>query len=264
MMLKVDNVSFAYKSDEILHNISFNVRPGRIVGIVGPNGCGKTTLLKCLNKTLSPFEGVVFLNDSSIKEFSCKEIAREVGMVPQFSASSLPFTVMDIVMMGRDPHIKGLGGETKHDVEIVCEAMEMTGILHLARRASTELSGGEMQRVVIARAFTQEPRVLLLDEPTSSLDIKYQLEIIRVLKEITMRKNIASILVSHDLNMTARYCDELIVMSQGKIAAAGTPKDVLTVDLIKEVYGIETKIYRNPDDGSVHLDYFVSAVNAIS
>ena len=259
MILEIRDVRFSYNSTEVLRGVTFEVRSGEVLGIVGPNGCGKTTLLRCLNNVLSPKGGVVLIDGQPVSFLTRKDIARKIGRIPQHFTTSFSFSVLDVVLMGREPHLNGLGEEAEQDLNIAENAMEWTSILHLADRSIGELSGGEMQRVIIARALTQQPQILLMDEPTSHLDIKHQLEILQLTQRLTNERNLITLLVSHDLNMAARYCDKLVVLNQGKIAAAGPAKDVLTPDLVREVYQVDAVVYHHPLTGCVAIDYLSSA-----
>jgi len=242
MILKVENVSFAYDSTDVLQDVCFDVRKGDILGIVGPNGSGKTTLLKCLNRVLKPKSGAVLVGIQNIGRMRRKQIAREMGVVPQDSSVNFPFTVLEIVLMGRTPHLKLLSGESAEDLRIVRQAMARAGVDHLADRRINEISGGQRQLVFIARALAQAPRVLLLDEPTLHLDINHQLEILELLKDLAHREKITTVWVSHDLNLAARYSDGLILLHRGIIIASGSPQSVLTRENIREAYGVEVEI----------------------
>lgn len=252
MILKVKNVSFSYDSIEALKGISFEAEEGKILGIIGPNGSGKTTLLKCINKVLKPREGIVFLDDINLATLNQKEIAQKIGVVPQFS-SRFPFTVFDTVLMGRFPYLKRFSREKKEDFDIVEECLNLCGISHLAERLITEISGGEYQKVIIARALAQKPEVLLLDEPTLHLDINYQIEILELLKSLAKKKNLIVIMVSHDLNLAARFSDKILILKEGKIFKAGLPDEVLTPSVLKEVYGIEVEVLKDKITGSVNI-----------
>ncbi len=252
MILKVKNVSFSYDSIEALKGISFEAEEGKILGIIGPNGSGKTTLLKCINKVLKPREGIVFLDDINLATLNQKEIAQKIGVVPQFS-SRFPFTVFDTVLMGRFPYLKRFSREKKEDFDIVEECLNLCGISHLAERLITEISGGEYQKVIIARALAQRPQVLLLDEPTLHLDINYQIEILELLKSLAKKKNLIVIMVSHDLNLAARFSDKILILKEGKIFKAGLPDEVFTPSVLKEVYGIEVEVLKDKITNSVNI-----------
>jgi len=242
MKLKIRDICFYYDSTKVLENITFEVSEGEILGILGPNGAGKTTLLRCINRVLKPKKGSVVIDGANIRELTRKEIAKNIGVVPQNSTIHFPFTVFDIVLMGRNPHLGRLDRITLKDIEIAKKAMKVTNTLHLADRLIDEISGGEKQRVIIARALTQEPKILLLDEPTSHLDINHQLEILELIRKLAIKNRLTIVLVSHDLNLASRYCDRIILLKEGKIHSVGTPKEVLTKDNIRDVFKINVEI----------------------
>lgn len=245
MLLKIKNISFSYESVKALENVDFEAKDGEVLGIIGPNGSGKTTLLRCINRVLNPKVGTVLIDEKDISKLDRREIARKIGVVPQHS-TIFPFTVFEVVLMGRFPHMKTFGGEKLNDFKVVKNAMELTGTLHLSQRLIDELSGGEMQRVMIARALAQEPDVLLLDEPTLHLDVNYQLEVSELVRKITEEKRLIVILVSHDLNLAARYCDKLILLNSGKIHSIGSVSEVLTPEKIKGVYHVDVEVKYHP------------------
>jgi len=260
MELKVLDLSFFYNSVKILKKISLEVKSGEVLGIIGPNGAGKTTLLKCMNRKLNPRMGVVLIDGKDISETSRKEIAKNIGFVPQLSSVSFPFTVLDIVLMGRYSHTTppllagaGILREREKDIFIAQQCLEITGIKHLSERFITEISGGEYQKVVIARALAQEPKVLLLDEPTLHLDISHQIEILNLVKNLARRKKLAVGMVLHDLNLAARYSDKILILKKGKIFASGLPEEVLNMKNIEEVYGIGVEISRSNKNGFLNI-----------
>jgi iron complex transport system ATP-binding protein len=240
--LVIQGISFSYGSSDVLADITFEARDGEIVGIIGPNGSGKTTLLRCINRALSPRIGTILIDGRDYVDLTRREIAGNIGVVPQNSVVSFPFTVLDIVMMGRTPAMERFERESEKDIEIVRNAMEMTNIVSLADRTMEEISGGERQRVVIARALAQRPRILLLDEPTLHLDVNHQLEIMDLVRRLVRSEKLTVLVVSHDLNLAARYCDKLLLMSSGKIRASGKVVDVLTEKYIEEVFKVKASI----------------------
>ena len=244
MQLKVKNLNFSYDSVTALENVTFEAQPGEILGVIGPNGSGKTTLLKCLNKVLAPEPGSVLVNEADVIELSRNAIAKIFGVVPQIS-KTFPFQVLDIIMMGRFPHIEGMDREKPTDFKAVKKAMTLTGISHLSERYIDELSGGERQKVIIARALAQEPQILLLDEPTTHLDINHQLELLNLIKQITQENQLITVLVSHNLNMAARYCDTLLLLSSGKVHSIGNVNEVLKPETIQEVFHVQTELLYN-------------------
>ena len=243
--LRIRGVEFGYGSEAVLKGISIEIPQGEMLSIVGPNGAGKTTLLRCINRILKPRRGVIMVNGKSIEEMSRREIAKKMGYVPQSTHQVFPNTVFDVILMGRRPHFAWKCNEK--DIEKVLETLKMLGIEHLAMRDITELSGGQQQKVFIARALAQEPEILLLDEPTSNLDIKHQLEVMNIIKSITNERGITAIMAIHDLNLASRYADRVIMMHKGKIFAVGSPEEVLTPENIREVYGVEAEVLCGKD-----------------
>lgn len=240
MKLTINNLSFSYGPINILKDIELRVDLGEMLSIVGPNGSGKSTMLKCINRILKTKQNTILIDDQDTTKLDLKELCKMMGFVPQTTTSAFPFTVFDIVMMGRKPYIHWNIGE--HDNDIVVHTMEFLGISHLAMRHFTELSGGEQQKVIIARALAQQPQLLLLDEPTSSLDIKHQLEILCMLKGLARSKERSVIVTMHDLNLASRFSDRMLMLKQGKIYALGSPEEVLTKENVEAVYGIKAHV----------------------
>lgn len=253
MKLNINGITFYYDSVKALDDITFEVNEGEVLGVLGPNGSGKTTLLRCINLVLRPKVGTVFIDGENILELDRKEIAKNIGVVPQNSTIHFPFTVFDIVLMGRTPHLGRLDRETSKDIEIAKNAMKITKTQHLADRLIDEVSGGEKQRVIIARALTQEPKILLLDEPTLHLDLNHQLEILELIKKLARENKLIVVLVSHNLNLASRYCDKLVLLNSGKIYSIGRSQDVLTQDNIKGVYNIDVEINYNKKTKSLNI-----------
>lgn len=249
MILKAGNVDFSYDSCSVLKDVTFEAKNGEISGIVGPNGSGKTTLLRCLNRVLKPKAGTILLDGSDLCSMRPKEIARLMGVVPQNSACRFSFTVLESVLMGRFPHLRRFEKETAADFCVARNSLRLCGIGHLSSRPVTELSGGEYQKVIIARALAQEPRILLLDEPTLHLDIQHQLDLLELLKTLVERERLAVIMVSHDLNLAIRYSQKILVLKEGRIYRAGRPSDVLDTACIKEVYKINAEIISSEPTG---------------
>ncbi|MEM3077969.1 MAG: ABC transporter ATP-binding protein [Nitrososphaerales archaeon] len=245
MRLRIKDLSFSYDSIKAIDNVSMEINEGEVLGIIGPNGAGKSTLLKCINSILKPRVGTVLVDGEDILKLRKDEVAKRVAMVPQNSLTSFPFTVLDVVLMGRIPHLGKLGRESERDLKIAEEAMRTTFVLSLADRSVDELSGGEFRRVIIAMALAQEPSILLLDEPTLHLDISHQLGIMELIRRLTAEKKLATILVSHDLNLAAKFCDKLILLNSGKIYSAGSVEEVLNRENIKQVYGVEAQVIRS-------------------
>ena len=250
MELTVSSLTFSYPQKEVLTGIDFTAQSGEVLGVIGPNGSGKTTLLKCLRLALRPQDGTIKLNHKSIMEWSRSKLARFFAVVPQSPVISFPFSVLDIVMMGRTPHMTRFQREGRNDFDIVREAMRLTSVDHLYDRPVSELSGGETQRVIISRALAQQPHILLLDEPTSQLDINHQIEVMKLVQDLAKSKGILIILISHDLNLSMRYCDKLLLLNDGEVYAHGTPTEVLTPEAIRKVYGVEAQVSYNTAIGS--------------
>lgn len=246
-MLDISGVDLNYGAHLVLSNISLQSPRGIFLGIIGPNGSGKTTLLKAIARLVAPSRGTILIDGKEIGEYTARDLARKVGMVPQATAPGFDFPVRDVVMMGRYPHIGMLGAERPADCEVVRRAMEMTGIAHLAERSTREISGGELQRVIIARALAQEPEVLLLDEATAHLDLRHQVAILGVVRELARR--ITVIGVFHDLNHAAYFCDRIVLLHDRRILAVGEPKEVLTEENIEKAFGIRAVIRENPLTG---------------
>ncbi|RLG32938.1 ABC transporter ATP-binding protein [Methanosarcinales archaeon] len=238
--LKVKDVEFSYASVPILKNVCVELAESEMLSVVGPNGAGKSTLLRCIDRILSPQKGCILLDERDIKKISRMELAKKVGYIPQSTTSIFSATVFDVVLIGRRPHISWRSSE--EDTEKVLETLQMLNIEEFAMRDINELSGGQQQKVFIACALSQEPDVLLLDEPTSNLDIRHQLEVMDIIKTIVREKRIAAIMAIHDLNLAARYADKIIMMNSGKIFSAGDPVSVLTPENIKHVYGVESEV----------------------
>lgn len=248
-VLKILDVECSYGSEKILNGVNFSIERGSFTGIIGPNGSGKSTLLRCISRVLKPLRGAVLLGEHNLYGLRARDVARKMAVVPQETGINFSFTVEEVVMMGRSPHLRRLRPEGKRDYEVVARAMELTNTRDLAERPVTAISGGERQRVIIARALAQEPEIILLDEPTSHLDINHQLEILNLLQSLNREKKLTVISVFHDLNLAAQYCDNLIFMQKGKIFALGTPEEVLTAGNIKDVYGTNVLIRTNPVTG---------------
>jgi len=238
--LKVDKIEFAYNSTPVLENISLELDRSEILGIVGPNGTGKSTLIRCIDRILKPQQGTILLDENDITTMNRMEIARKMGYVPQSTARVFPASVIDTVLMGRRPHLGWKSSE--RDLDKVLEILELLGIVEFAMRDFNEISGGQQQKVLIARALAQEADVLLLDEPTSNLDIRHQLEVMEIMTDIVRKSEISAVMAIHDLNLASRYTDRILMMNGGKIFAAGDPGSVLTVENIKRVYGVEVLV----------------------
>jgi len=252
-MLKAQNISASYRETRVLDGIRFQVTEGEFLGIIGPNGAGKTTLLKIMTGVKSPLAGEVMLDGKNLGSLCRKEIARIMAVVPQSSFIPPLFTVEDVVLMGRYPHQKNRFVTTEEDIRVVEESMRKTNTLDFRQRSVNELSGGERQEVIIARALAQEPKMLMLDEPTASLDIKHQMRILGLVRSLIKEEGITAVMVIHDLNLAARFCDRLVLLHNRNIYAEGKPEDVLTPQNLKVAYEVEVEIDYKPSIGSLQV-----------
>ena len=252
-MLSLTDVNFAYEKQKTLDKINLKIKNGRLTGLIGPNGSGKTTLLKILSGVLKPAEGRVGLNGGSISELSQREVARTIAVVPQETNVNFDFTVWEFTLMGRTPYLRRLENEGNADYNLAREVLKKTGTWDLRNRFITTLSGGERQKVIIAKALAQTPKILLLDEPTANLDIKNQIEIMKLLHERVGEQGITAIMAIHDINLAARYCDEIVLLKKGRIFDSGSPENVLNEENIKSVFEVEARVSENPEGGSVYI-----------
>ncbi len=240
--LTLEGVDFAYGKGKLtLKDITLDIRNPQLISIIGPNGVGKSTLIHCINKILSPTHGIVMVDETDVSEIKIKDLAKKIGYVPYSASDTFPLTVVDTILMGRNPHSKWRG-DLHEDMNIVKEVLDLMDIRSLAMRPFNELSAGQHQRVMLARGLAQEPEILLLDEPTANLDIKHQMDVIRTLKKLSVRKKIVVIMISHDLNLAAKYSDNIIMMSEGTIYAVGRPSDVINGESIKAVYDVDAEV----------------------
>jgi iron complex transport system ATP-binding protein len=236
MILSVNKISFRYNSRPVLRDVSFEVASGQILGVLGVNGAGKSTLLKCINRILRPHDGVVFLDGTDLLKLKRDAVARRIGYVPQ-RCSEEQVSVFDAVLLGRRPHIKWTA--TDRDVRVVERLLKVMGLEECALRPLSTLSGGEAQKVIIARALAQEPKVLLLDEPTSNLDLRNQLEVMNLVATVVREEGVAAVVAIHDLNLALRFADLFLILKDGLIYAKGFKED-LTPKVIEEVYGVHS------------------------
>jgi iron complex transport system ATP-binding protein len=251
-LLQVDNVSFAYeRSRAVLQGVSFEAGRGTILGLLGPNGSGKTTLLRLIAGTLVPLSGRVTLDGADVRRLSRRDLARQIAVVPQETHTTFDFTVLDIVLMGRYPHLGAFELEGAADVAIAREALAATGTAELAARPFATLSGGEKQRVVIASALAQASSILLLDEPTASLDLGYQIEIATLLTRLNRDRGTTMVISTHDLNLAAALCSEVVLLRQGQVLARGATADVLTAAHVRTLYGVDADVQFHPRAGHV-------------
>ena len=248
MNISAKDIHLSYGEKEILKGVDIHSENGEFVGLIGPNGSGKSTLLKCIYRILKPNAGQVFLDEEELKAMSIKKSARKMGVVAQHNYYNFEFTVREVVMMGRAPHKKALERDNAKDYEIVEEALKTVGMEGFAQRSFSTLSGGEQQRVILARALAQQTPCLILDEPTNHLDITHQLQLMRIVK------NLSATVISaiHDLNIAAMFCDRIYALKEGRIIAQGTPREVLTEDFIRQVYQVDAEIAKD-SSGQMHI-----------
>ncbi|MCW4009172.1 MAG: ABC transporter ATP-binding protein [Candidatus Bathyarchaeota archaeon] len=251
--LNINGIDCSYGSTKILDDVQFAVKSGEFWGILGPNGSGKSTLIKSISRVLKPTKGTIFIDEADIYKLKTLDVARRLAVVPQDSPITFDFTALEIVLMGRNPHMSQFGMEKKEDLDIAKNAMDLTDTWQFADRSITELSGGERQRVIIARALTQEPQILLLDEPTNHLDICNQLEIMDLLTLLCKTKKLLIVGVFHDFNLAARYCDSLILLMNGKIVAVGESSRTLTKENVKKVFRVDAIVKTHPVTGALHV-----------
>jgi iron complex transport system ATP-binding protein len=252
MTLHLEQVCWNTDDRSILNQVDLGVAPGEFVGLIGPNGSGKSSLLRCIYRALRPDSGVIWLNGYDIwTQLKPRDIAQQSATVLQESPSEFDFTVHDIVMMGRNPHKRLLDNDSEEDYRLVADALSRVGLSDFADRNYQTLSGGEKQRALVARALTQQAKLMILDEPTNHLDIFYQLEILDLVKTI----GVTTLAALHDLNLAALYCDRIYVMKEGGIVVSGPPEHVLSADLIRDVYRVNVDIKKHPDRGTLSITY---------
>ncbi|BCK69364.1 ABC transporter ATP-binding protein [Streptomyces platensis] len=249
MRIDITDLSVEVAGKRLVHDITLRAGSGRVVGLVGPNGSGKSTLLRCVYRALRPAAGTVRLDDADLHAMDARTGARLLAALPQEAGTEFDFTVAEVVAMGRLPHQRGSGRASAADTAHCTRALARVGADHLAGRGFLSLSGGEKQRVLIARALAQDPRVLVLDEPTNHLDVAQQLAVLALVRD----SGLTVLTALHDLNLAALHCDELYVLARGRIVAAGPPHDVLTPELLAEVFGVRAHRVRHPESGAVQL-----------
>jgi iron complex transport system ATP-binding protein len=250
-LMELENISFAYETSPVLQGLSLSIQEKDFIGLIGPNGSGKSTLLKIMGGILKSDSGSTQFEESPISRINKKLFAQSVSWIPQEHPMVFPFKVSEIVLMGRHPYLSPLSFESEEDFEISRRAMETTMTTPFADRYFNEISGGEKQRVMIASALAQNPRMMLLDEPTAALDLKYQVQILSILKNLNTAHNMTLIMAIHDLNLAARFCNRLILLNEGQIARDGTPEQVLKKDILEQVYDIEVEL--DDKDGNIRV-----------
>lgn len=245
-ILEIKNLTIDYNGIKAVEDLNINFKKGRFYTILGPNGAGKSTLLKAISKNIENMKGSIFVDDVNIKDLKIKNLAKKISMVPQETSIDFDLLGEEIVLMGRIPHLKRLEKESASDFSIVKEAMRKTNTLHLRNRSVTKMSGGEKQRVVVARALAQEAGIMLLDEPVSQLDLHNQIEIMNIVRELVDKEGLTAICVLHDINLAVNYSDEILIMKDGRLVSIGKPADIIREDIIEDTYGINVKIIENP------------------
>lgn len=244
--LELQKLSLGYNGKAIIKDVDFTVTPGELVGLIGPNGCGKSTIIKAMSRILTPLSGKILVDGKDITKLSRSSLARLIGVVPQMPLLPSTFTAFEIVLMGRNPHLGLLQYERDTDLKITWRAMEKTMTHSLAQRRIGELSGGEIQRIVIARVLAQEPKSILLDEPTANLDISHQVEVLNLIRSLCQERKLSVLIALHDLNLAAQFCDRLVLLNNGGVHAQGTPREVIISQNIKEVYGTDGCVFTHP------------------
>jgi iron complex transport system ATP-binding protein len=248
MPYEIKNLSFCYGEKIILRNFSCEIRSGEFLGVLGPNGCGKTTLIKLLSGVLVPDSGHIQFNGKDLRGYSRREIAQQVAVLPQDNLIDFPFNALEVALMGRAPYLKNFRWEGPKDLAIVREAMEQTDCWRLAAQDIRSLSGGERERVLLARALSQQPKVLLLDEPTTHLDLQHQRDTFHLLRRLHREKKLTLVVVLHDLNFAAQSCDRILLLKDQGCNAIGTAESVLTSEKIQEVFGVPAQVQKTGTD----------------
>lgn len=252
-MLEALALTLGYDAEPVVRDLSFTLSRGQFVGLVGANGCGKSTVVRALSRVLPPVRGQVLLDGVNLRRMSARELARRLAVVPQHVVVGFPFTAREVVLMGRAPHLSRFGLEGPKDYAIADRCMGLTTMLPFADRPVTTLSGGERQRCLIARALAQEPDVLLLDEPTAHLDINHQIEILDLARKLTAERSLATLVVLHDLNLASQYCDHLLLLADGRLLAHGTPREVVSEEHIRAAYGADVQVRVHPATGKPYV-----------
>jgi len=252
-LLRIKNLTGGYHSEDVIRNLSLDVNRGDFLIIIGPNGSGKTTLLRLLTRALTPRQGEVLYENKIIAQMELKEFCRKAAFVSQDISTSFSFTVMELVLMGRIPHLKRLQSESKKDIEMALEKLALTGTLNLKNKRIDELSAGDRQRVVIARALAQEPELLFLDEPTAHLDIGHQVQALDLLKRLNREDSLTIVMIMHDLNLASAYSGRMVLLDKGEIFKAGSPEEVLTYQNIETVYKTVVLVNSNPVTGKPNV-----------
>ncbi len=252
-MLEVRNISVNYGVCAVVQDVSFSLDTGKIIALLGANGAGKTTLLKSLNASLPMAKGEILLDEKLLKNYSRREIAQKIAVIAQENETKFPVTVLEFVLSGRFGHGTAFGWETTHDLQIAENALQMCDLANYENRLMNKLSGGERQRVILARALATEAKILLLDEPTTNLDLAHQAMMFRLVRKRCKSGESAAIVITHDLNLASEFADEILLLKNGKILAKGKPVEVLTAENLKEVFGVEILLDTNPISKKVRV-----------
>jgi iron complex transport system ATP-binding protein len=255
MSFELQGVGFSFDGKKVIDGVSLTLAPGRFYGVVGPNGCGKTTMVDLLCRFRAPQQGRIDYNGKRLSAFSKRQLAREISLVPQNFYINFPFRVRDVVMMGRYPYIPRFGRPSGRDAGIVADVMAAADVAGMAERLVTELSGGERQRVVFARALAQDTPVLILDEATSNLDVGHAIRLLGLAARRVQQESKTVLAVFQDINQAAAYCDHLVFMCRGKVAAHGDTRDVLNPDTVRAVFGVEARVTHDDYSNSLHVVY---------
>ncbi|MFP4170170.1 MAG: ABC transporter ATP-binding protein [Methanomassiliicoccales archaeon] len=250
VMISIQGVRFSYGSVEALRGLTIEGKEGELIGLIGPNGSGKSTLLRCINGILRPKAGRIEVGGKEVGEMTSSEMARLCANVPTEFPEEFNLSVLDLVFMGRYPYVQGLWWEKREDEEVVMDALGSFQVRHLMKRKINEISSGEKQRALLAKAVVQSPRVMLVDEPSAHLDLRYKLEAMEYLRSL-LDSGLTIIVASHDINLLARYCDRVIILSNGSIVSFGPPGEVVNEGIIQRVYGVQARVIR--DDGTVFV-----------
>lgn len=253
VILKAEKISTGYDSKKVIDGVDLDLRKGDFLGVIGPNGCGKSTLVRALTKVLGLWGGRILIRGKDIGTLARDDIAKMISVVPQNTFVSFPFSVEDLVLMGRTPYLKRFESPSERDYNIINDSLRKVNALHLKKRKVTELSGGEMQRVVFAKALAQEPDILVLDEATSHLDIGHKIDVMDLISKKNREHGLTIISIHHNLNLAARYCKKLMLLDDGVVQALGKPRDVLKPSNLRAHYGLEAEVHENPRDGSLYI-----------
>lgn len=249
--LTIEDLHMRFDDYEALKGVSYTMGKGLLVGLIGPNGCGKSTMMKCISRIHNMTSGRITVDGNDVSRMKPAEVAKLVANVPAEAGQTFGMTVMDMVMLGRYPFVDRIWWETKEDERIVREALRTFGLDHLRRKPVSLLSSGERQRALIAKAYVQEPKLMLVDEPTSHLDMKYKLNVMEYLRKMA-RSDMTVLVAEHDISLMARYCDVCIIMKKGQLVTIGDPKEVITEELIKDVYEVESRVGLDVD-GEIYV-----------